>query len=168
MKKVKSVLLTMFFTMVFASMTTIIVRAANYYYSEGSLYWISGPSASPTTYSSSGCAGGSCRYKTQSSDPSTFRWSYSPSNLLYYYAYCPTIGQAAANYGARFDGSGWAFTNVVMNQANSSNQGKYVYLGYTDWTPNSGGYLMTSNRCVSGYSCSGLKVFWDNILYVTQ
>jgi len=155
MKKIKSVFLSTLIALITASLVTTLVFAVTSV-SEANLYHYNGTVSSPITYSSGGCAGSSCRYLTQSSSPSVYRWAYRPTGRYYWYAYCPTIGVAAANYA--ITGEYWI---TVMNQANTSNQGKYVYLGYSDYSGSSA--LFTSNTCVNGYSCSSLRVYWDNM-----
>ncbi|MCX6054615.1 MAG: hypothetical protein NTZ74_06845 [Chloroflexi bacterium] len=157
MKKIKSVFLSTLIALITASLVTTLVFAVTSV-SEANLYHYNGTVSSPTTYSSSGCAGSSCRYLTQSSSASVYRWAYLTSRKYYWYAYCPTIGVAAANYGVT--GESWT---TVMNQANTSNQGSYVYLGYSDNSASEAPF--TSNACVSGYSCSSLRVYWDNMGY---
>ena len=129
--------------------------AASYEFSESSLYKISGPDT-PTSIYNTGCRGSYCKYLVQNSTtPSAWRWLSSSKPILYWYAYCPTIGEAAARYGVReVSGGSW---NVTMNQANANNKGNFVYLGFSDTTPLNGGYIMLHNNCVSGYWCGGLK-----------
>jgi hypothetical protein len=152
-------------TLIVTTLTVSIASAATYYISENILYYISGPNNPPVTQSSGGCAGGQCKYLYQnSSSPSAYRWNWTQIDVIYWYVYVPTIGQAAARHSVVISGSpNWS---INVNQANSSNQGKYVYLGYSDVVPNGGGYLMLHNGCVAGYWCGGLKVFWDNMKYI--
>lgn len=146
--------------------SSIVFAGGPYYITENSLYWIMGPQTAPVVQYHNGCAGGRCRYLYQSDYSSVYRWAWTRDDVYLWYAFCPTIGEAAAKYGVRISGSpNW---DIVMNQANPSNQGKYVYLGYSDYTDNNGGYLMLHNGCVDGYWCGGLKVFWDNMKYTTQ
>lgn len=158
MKKIKSIFVSTIVALVTATLATTVVFATTYY-SEASLTHYNLANDSPITYSSSGCAGSSCRYLNQSSTPSAWRWQYASSSGIYnWYAYCPTIGQAAAKYG--LTSKSWT---IVMNQASTNNKGTYVYLGYSDASDT--GTLFTSNACISGWGCSGMPVYWDNMGY---
>lgn len=168
MKTIKrvSVALAVASLLTFASLLS--VRAGGpYYLSESSLSWISG-SGTPTQQTTSSCYGGTCKYMYQNtSNPATWRWSYTRANIYNWYVYRPYTGQAAARYWWLTHGQGandsWF---VVVNQATS--KGSWAYLGYSDDLPNSYGELRLSNQCVSGYWCGGLKVYWDNMKYTTS
>ena len=162
MNRVLRVLVSSGIAVCVAALVTTTVLAATYYISENTLYWISGPNTPPVTQSSGACVGGSCRYLYQSSNPSLFRWNYTQTGVINWYAYIPSIGQAAARYGVRVGTQ--PIWQVTVNQANQNNWGKYVYLGYSDVVGPSG-YLMLDNRCVAGYWCGGLRVYWDSMKY---
>lgn len=162
MNKLLRVLCSSMVAVMIATLVTTSVFAATYYISENTLYYISGPNTPPVTQSSGACVGGQCRYLYQGS-ASAWRWNWTQTNVINWYAFVPTIGQAAARYRVYIVGSPqWLIT---VNQANPNNQGKYVYLGFSDNVPNGGGYLTLHNGCVSGFFCGGLKVFWDSMRY---
>ncbi len=158
MKRIKSTFISVAIALATATLVTSVVLAMSYI-SEANLYYVTGSTSAPVTYSSTGCVGGSCRYLNQnSSNPGVFRWTEASSGINNWYAYCPTIGQAAAKYGVT--GESWT---TVMNQANTSNQGNYVFLGYSDYSGTKA--LFTSNTCISGWGCYGLPVYWDSMGY---
>lgn len=158
MNRIKSLFLSVLVTILTASVMTTVVYAATTI-TETNLNHYNYGTDSPITVSNKGCAGKSCRYLNQSSSYSIWSWSSPSKKGIYdWYAYCPTIGRAAANYG--LTGDSWVIT---MDQSNSNNQGNYVYIGYNDH--NNKASLFTGNSCVSGWSCSNLPVYWDNIQY---
>ncbi len=158
MKRAMSVLISIVVAIVTASLVTTMVFAVTRISESGNLSYVSGPSGYPSTKTSSSCLGGSCLYLNQSSDPAVWRWPYLSAGIWNWYAYCPSIGQAAAKYGVMYES--WS---TVMNQANPSNWGTDVYLGYSD--KNSSEALFTSNTCISGWGCYSLPVYWDSMGY---
>ncbi|MCG2785092.1 MAG: hypothetical protein L6461_08305 [Anaerolineae bacterium] len=152
--------------MVFANV--IIAQAGGpYYISEAPLTWLSG-SGTPTSVSTSSCYSGTCKYMYQDTgNPATRRWARTYANIYQWYVYRPDAGEAAARY--------WWITYrngvkdswyVNVNQAVS--KGTWAYLGYSDYLPNNYGELRLSNQCVSGYWCGGLRVYWDEMRYLTS
>ena len=159
MFKKKSVLLSLVIALVTAAVVTQVVWAMTTL-SEGSLTRLLGPTSSPIYYSSGACVGGSCRYLNQNSvNPSVYRWDTTPYGQNDWYAYIPTIGQAAVRYGV-YPNENWS---VVVNQANAYNQGQYLYIGYSDYFGSKA--LFLGNTCVSGWGCFGYPVYWDNMGY---
>ncbi|MGD8456756.1 MAG: hypothetical protein PVF83_10250 [Anaerolineales bacterium] len=155
--------ISLILALVAASLTFAIGLAATYEYSESTLYWISGPST-PTSINNAGCRGNYCKYLVQDNyNPSAWRWTQKSAAIMYWEAYCPTIGEAAARYGVReINGASWYQT---MNQANPIHQGTFVYIGDSS-SPYQGGYMMLHNGCIAGWWCGGLDVYWDNVLYL--
>lgn len=166
--KLRRIGLGLILALLVAAVIVVVGLAADFYeYSESSLYYINGPDTPISTYNT-GCRGSYCRYLFQQDtvktgrDSSAWRWAWSNDSIRYWYAYCPTIGQAAARYGVYENrGAQWS---IVMNQANPNNQGRFVYLGSSS-APYEGGYLKLHNGCVDGFWCPGLKVYWDNVIY---
>jgi len=143
MKRMISALISIAVALVTATTIASVVWAMTYV-SEANLYYVFGGTSVPVTYSSSGCAGGSCRYLNQSSsNPGIFRWAYAPTGIYDWWAYCPTIGWAAAEYNLMYE-----VWSTIMNQSNPNNQGKYVYLGRNDVSASEA--LYTSNKCITG------------------
>jgi hypothetical protein len=85
------------------------------------------------------------------------------------WAYDPTIGEAAARYWWRtYNGGVRDNWYITVNQANVNNKGKFVYLGFADYLPNTYGELRLSNGCLDpAYAC-GNKVYWDSMRYTTN
>lgn len=165
------------FAIVFAIAISLLLSAVAfaggpYYFSQEGIAYLTGPTTSTTRITNTGCAQDNntgtryCRYLTQNSNATAYKWDTSTNNMYQWYVYCPTLGEAAAKYRVR-ESSSW-YWDVIMNQANSSNQGTYVYMGYSDNIPNSGQYIFTSNACVTGYYCGSLKIYWDDIKYTTS
>jgi hypothetical protein len=172
MNTIKRLLLSAVVTILVAGLFTTVVQAGGpYYKSQESIYRITG-SGSTTRITNAGCYkdGNSgtkyCRYMTQDNvNPTVYAWDMNTSNIYYWHVYVPSIGEAAAKYRVNESGSYW---DVIVNQASATNKGKIVWLGYSDIMPNSGEYVFTSNTCVTGYYCGGLKVYWDDIEYTTS
>jgi hypothetical protein len=80
-----------------------------------------------------------------------------------WYAYDPSIGVAAAQYWVQNNQS--ELWPTVMDQSNTSNKGNFVYIGYSDHTQNTGAYMDLSNKCIAGWGCYGLNVYWDDMGY---
>lgn len=120
----KRIALTFFVMIIVALSVPSIAVAATYTITESTLFYVTGPQTYPINHASGGCAGGYCRYLYQSGDPSAYRWNYTEDNVDDWYAYCPTIGEAAARYGVKVTGQTSWFIN--MNQANQNHQGSYV------------------------------------------
>lgn len=135
-----------------------------YIVTDGSLFHYAGSNPGLTLVSSSGCRGSYCRVLNQvSSNASYYGWEISQNDIIDWYAYDPTIGQAAVKYlVTNNQGDAW---NQVMDQSNSSNKGTFVYIGYSDHVPNTGSYFVLGNGCVSGWGCFGYPVYWDDMGY---
>jgi len=163
-KKIQRLLTSTVLALVLATFIVGVGLAASYIYTEVNLYEVSATDT-PVSIYSGGCRSSYCKYLVQnSSNPSAWRWISKNASIMYWYAYCPTIGEAAARYGVRENSGGsWS---IKMNQASANNQGSFVYLGYSDTIPLNGGYIMLHNGCVSGYYCGGLDVYWDDVIYV--
>jgi len=145
-----------------ASLTFAVGYAASYIYSENTLVFWGGTYKTPTSMPSTGCRGGYCKYLTQTSNASSWRWYSTTNPIRWWYAYCPTIGETAVGYHVKeYSGDFWSIT---VNQLNEDNQGTFVYLGFS--SPDyDGGYIILHNGCIWG--CWGWKVYWDDVKYVT-
>ncbi len=162
-KKIQKFFASVSLALMMAALVIIVGMAAAYEYTEGNLFWISGPDT-PSALINGGCRGGQCKYLVQdNTNPSAWRWTNDGHAIDDWYAYDPTIGEAAVRYGVR-ENSGPSWTQVV-NQANALNKGTFVWLGFSDGDLE-GGFIMLHNGCVAGYWCGGLDVYWDNVKYV--
>jgi hypothetical protein len=173
MNAIRRLLLSSIIAFLVAGMITAVAQAGGpYYRSQENIYRLTG-SGTTTRITNAGCYKDNntgtkyCRYMTQdNSYPTAYAWNMSASNIYYWHAYIPSIGEAAAKYRVKETGS--YYWDVVVNQASATNKGKIVWLGFSDIIPNSGEYVFTSNACVSGYYCGALKVYWDDIEYTTN
>jgi hypothetical protein len=137
-----------------------------YVLTDGSLYHTGGTNPGLNVIANAGCRGTgyNCRYLNQvSSNASYYGWIPGLSDIVNWYAYDPTIGQAAVKYYvSNNQGDNW---NQVMDQSNASNKGTFVYIGYSDTEPNSGSIFDLGNACVSGWGCYSYPVYWDDMGY---
>ena len=108
-----------------------------YILTDGHLYHTGGSNPGLNLISNTGCrgTGSNCKYLNQvSSNASYYGWIPGLSDIVNWYAYDPTIGQAAVKYFVyNNQGDNW---NQVMDQSNASNKGTFVYIGYSDTVPN--------------------------------
>ena len=173
MNTIKRLLLSAVVTILVAGLFTTVAQAGGpYYKSQETIYRLTG-SGTTTRITDTGCYKDEntgtryCRYMTQDNvNPTAYAWNMNTSDIFYWHVYVPTIGQAAAKY--RVNETGSYYWDVIVNQASATNKGKIVWLGYSDIMPNSGEYVFTSNACVTGYYCGGLRVYWDDIEYTTS
>ena len=145
-------------------LSNVVQAGGPYVISESPLIHYAGGSGYPHTYSSSGCYGSSCLYLAQSETTGWWHWNVNYSNYYQWYAWDPTVGVAAAYYTV-WESAGYQW-QVTVNQAN--HHGSWVYIGYSDYPTNPGEFMYTTNECVSGYTCSNLKVFWDQMELTTH
>jgi hypothetical protein len=145
-------------------LSSIVQAGGPYIISEATILHFSGNNGYPHSYSSSGCYNGTCKYLSQSEPTEGWYWPNGYSNFYQWYAYDPTVGQAAAYYTVWESGS--YYWTVTVNQAN--HHGQWVYLGYSDYPGDPGEHLVLDNRCISGYTCSSLNIYWDEMELTTH
>lgn len=153
MNTIKRLFLSSMIAFLIASLITFAAQAGGpYFRSQENIYRLTG-SGSTTRITNTGCYKENntgtkyCRYMTQNNtSPTAFAWDMSASNIYYWHAYIPTIGETAAKY--RVKETGTYYWDVTVNQASATNKGKIIWLGFSDIMPNSGEYVFTSNACV--------------------
>jgi hypothetical protein len=121
-----------------------------------------------TRFSCGDCSGGGALYTFQSGSTSVTddvgMWDASSGkNHLNWYAYIPNAGSgnfAAVQYSVSHTGETFY---VTVNQTNW--KGSEVYLGNFDTQNTSAAQVRLPDKCVSGFWCGGLKLYYDYIKY---
>jgi hypothetical protein len=154
---------------VIASLLPIVAYAVTNYVDEFGSYFTK--TGSMNSLNCSGCYGGRTRWQLQSGsfyqDTATGKWkSYNgnPSSTHYYwYVFIPNVSgssYAAVEYFVTNGDSDNFYITVIQG----NHKGAWVYLGDVTGPPTLS-YTKMGNRCLSGFWCGGLRVYWDHARY---
>lgn len=162
MRMLKRLSFSLIVALLIALSPTSIAYAIYGYVSEQSAsFTSSGLSAAPGC-SSSTCQDGNAKLGAQSgSFTTTTRWGqwYTPTdNVDQWWTFIPNLtgNFAAVRYSIKNSVNEIYFTTVNQNNW----KGSYVNLGTFDYNSTSA-YMYLPNRCVSGFFCGGLYLYFD-------
>ncbi len=163
MQILKRFLICSLVAIVTCSIASISVRAGAYgYISEYSGNFTANGSITAVLPCNSTCKNGNAKQATQNNGATGF-WNTSQVGVVTWDAWIPNPVQGATYAAVRY----YVYSNqddfnLMVNQNNWKNS--YVYLGNLDWIGTWGQVVLPSS-CVTGYTCTTLKVYYDQIRY---